>query len=60
MQGKDMPWAKKGYVQMEEQLRVKGADVKAPAIKQVAATNKAAVKMNKTAKALTLAVMAST
>ncbi len=53
LQGKDMPWAKKGYVQMEEQLRVKGADVKAPAIKKVAATNKAAVKMNKTAKALT-------
>ena len=24
LQGKDMPWAKKGYVQMEEQLRVKG------------------------------------
>ena len=36
LQGKDMPWAKKGYVQMEEQLRVKGADVKAVAVKDVA------------------------
>lgn len=30
--GKDMPWAKKGYVQMEEQLRVKGAETAAPAL----------------------------
>ena len=36
LQGKDMPWAKKGYVQMEEQLRVKGADMKAVAVKDVA------------------------
>ena len=43
LQGKDMPWAKKGYVQMEEQLRVKGADVKAPAIKSVAAKGTANV-----------------
>ena len=43
LQGKDMPWAKKGYVQMEEQLRVKGADVKAPAIKSVAAKGTAHV-----------------
>ena len=34
-----MPWAKKGYVQMEEQLRVKGADVKATAVKAVANAN---------------------
>ena len=34
--GKDMPWAKQGYVQMEEQLRVKGADIKAPALNTVA------------------------
>ena len=39
LQGKDMPWAKKGYVQMEEQLRVKGADVKATAVKAVANAN---------------------
>lgn len=39
--GKDMPWAKKGYVQMEEQLRVKGADVAAPSIAAVAKTGKA-------------------
>lgn len=39
--GKDMPWAKKGYVQMEEQLRVKGADVAAPSITAVAKNGKA-------------------
>ena len=39
--GKDMSWAKKGYVQMEEQLRVKGADVAAPSIAAVAKTGKA-------------------
>ena len=39
--GKDMPWASKGYVQMEEQLRVKGADVAAPSIAAVAKTGKA-------------------
>ena len=39
--GKDMPWAKKGDVQMEEQLRVKGADVAAPSIAAVAKTGKA-------------------
>lgn len=39
--GKDMPWAKKGYVQMEEQLRVKGADVAAPTIAAVAKNGKA-------------------
>ena len=38
---KDMPWAKKGYVQMEEQLRVKGADVAAPSISAVAKNGKA-------------------
>ena len=38
-QGKDMPWAKQGYVQMEEQLRVKGADIIAPAMKNVANNN---------------------
>ena len=32
LQGKDMPWAPKGYVQMEEQLRVKGAETAAPAL----------------------------
>lgn len=32
----DMPWAKQGYVQMEEQLRVRGAEEKAPALTQVA------------------------
>lgn len=39
--GKDMPWAKKGYVQMEEQLRVKGADVAAPSIAAVTKNGKA-------------------
>ena len=38
---KDMPWAKKGYPQLEEQLRVKGADVAAPSIAAVAKTGKA-------------------
>ena len=41
LQGKDMPWAKKGYPQMEEQLRVKGADVAAPSIAAVAKNGKA-------------------
>lgn len=39
--GKDMPWAAKGYPQMEEQLRVKGADVPAPSIATVAKSGKA-------------------
>ena len=39
--GKDMPWAAKGYVQMEEQLRVKGADVAAPSIAAVTKGGKA-------------------
>ena len=39
--GKDMPWASKGYVQMEEQLRVKGADVTAPSIAAVTKGGKA-------------------
>ena len=39
--GKDMPWAEKGYVQMEEQIRVKGADVAAPSIASVAKVGKA-------------------
>lgn len=37
LQGKDVPWAKKGFVQMEEQLRLKGAEVAAPALASVAA-----------------------
>ena len=49
--GKDMPWAKKGYVQMEEQLRVKGTDVAAPFIAAVAKTGKAMkYQLDKTAK----------
>ena len=36
LQGKDMPWAEKGYAQMEEQIRIKGASVKAPSLKAVA------------------------
>lgn len=36
LQANDVPWAKKGYVQMEEQLRVKGADVQSPAVATVA------------------------
>ena len=39
--GKDMPWAAKGYPQMEEQLRVKGADVAAPSIATIAKNGKA-------------------
>lgn len=38
--GQDKPWAGKGYVQMEEQLRVRGAEKAAPAIAQTAATGK--------------------
>ena len=48
--GKDMPWAEKGYVQMEEQLRVKGADVAAPSIASAGKTGKAiSYKVDKTA-----------
>ena len=36
LQGADMPWAQKDYVQMEEQLRVRGALEQAPAIATVA------------------------
>ncbi len=32
LQAEDMPWAEKGYVQMEEQLFVKAADEKAPSV----------------------------
>lgn len=39
LQGKDMPWAPKGYVQMEEQLRVRGAEQAAPAVKLQATAN---------------------
>lgn len=38
--GENMPWAEKGYVQMEEQLRVRGEEKAAPAIIQVAASDK--------------------
>jgi len=37
--GKDMPWASKGYVQMEEQLLVRAAMQTAPALKTVAKAN---------------------
>ena len=54
--GKDMPWAEKGYVQMEEQLRVKGADVAAPSIATVAKTGKKLqYKLDKAAGRATLA-----
>lgn len=33
--GNDKPWAKKGYVQMEEQLRVRGAETAAPTLATV-------------------------
>ena len=36
LQGKDMPWAKKGYAQMEEQLLVKGAQQAAPQLNTIA------------------------
>ena len=39
LQGKDMPWASKGYAQMEEQLRVRGAEKAAPAVKSAAVGN---------------------
>ena len=35
LQGKNMPWAKKGYAQMDEQLKVKEAEKTAPAIAEV-------------------------
>lgn len=37
--GEDKPWAKKGYVQMEEQLAVKQAEA-APAVREAAGTGK--------------------
>ena len=36
LQGKDMPWAPKGYAQMEEQLLVRTATEQAPAVAAVA------------------------
>ena len=39
LQGKDMPWAEKGYVQMEEQLLVKEATVKHESLATAAADN---------------------
>ncbi len=36
LQAKDMPWAEKGYAQMEEQLLVKTADANAKSLKDVA------------------------
>lgn len=39
----DKPWAKQGYVQMEEQLRVRGALEKAPAVQTLAAESKGKV-----------------
>ena len=50
---KDMPWAKKGYVQMEEQLPVKAADAKAPALADASA-GKQAVKLTQNAGNITL------
>lgn len=41
LQGKDMPWAKKGYAQMDEQLRVKDAEKMAPSIAEVTKDGKA-------------------
>ena len=53
--GKDMPWAAKGYPQMEEQLRVKGADVAAPSIATVAKNGKAMkLSVDKAAKRATI------
>ena len=40
LQGKDMPWASKGYDQMDEQLKVKGAEVEAPSIASVTSHGK--------------------
>lgn len=42
VQANDVPWAKKGYVQMEEQLRLKGADTAATTL--TAATGATATK----------------
>ena len=39
----DKPWAKQGYVQMEEQLRVRGALEKAPAVQTLTAESKGKV-----------------
>ena len=41
LQGKDMPWAKKGYAQMDEQLKVKDAEKMAPSIAEVTKDGKA-------------------
>ena len=51
LQGKDMPWAKKGYVQMDEQLKVKDAEKMAPSIAEVTKDGKAiSCQVNKEAK----------
>ncbi len=53
-QGKDMPWAKKGYVQMEEQLRVKGAEKDAALLKDAAKATDAVAKSESADGKLTL------
>ena len=51
LQGKDMPWAKKGYAQMDEQLKVKDAEKMAPSIAEVTKDGKAiSCQVNKVAK----------
>ena len=51
LQGKDMPWAKKGYAQMDEQLKVKDAEKMAPSIAEVTKDGKAiSCQVNKEAK----------
>ena len=50
---KDMPWAPKGYIQMEEQLPVKAAEAQAPALADAAA-GKAAPKCTQTDKEVTV------
>ena len=52
-QKKDMPWAQRGYIQMEEQLPVKAADVKAPALAEASA-GKDALKCDQTDQAVTV------
>lgn len=55
LQGKDMPWAKKGYAQMDEQLKVKDAETAAPAIAEVTKQGKAiSCDVKKEAKTVTL------
>lgn len=54
LQGKDMPWAKKGYSQMDEQLKVKDREVKAPSIAAITSKQGKPLTSTMSAKTMTL------